>query len=155
MSKIVYLITILSVVLFKSETSFAQELKKDLGVCGKTYGAILEMTTTELPQLKSSTIQEDDFCDIGRYEQSANFIISLFNAKNELVYDKKVFLNTAAFAESIDSKNGTFKKTKIKMNAKNSRIIKFPKTPEMGELTAYKVKSLETGKESALTKIKW
>lgn len=155
MSKIVYLITILSVVLFKSETSFAQELKKDLGVCGKTFAAILEMTTTELPQLKSSIIQDDEFCDIGRYEQNANFIISLFNANNELVYDKKVYLNTAAFAEAIDSKMGSFQKTKIKIDAKNSRIINFPKAPNMGELTAYKVKSLETGKESALTKIKW
>jgi hypothetical protein len=155
MSKILYLITFLSVVLLKSETSFSQELKKELGICGKTMGAILEVTPTKVSQLTTVMLKNDEFCDNGRYEQSANFVISLYNAKKELVYDKLVYLNLSNFSEDVDLKNGSFKKTKIKKDSETSRIVKFPITKEMGEVSFYRIKSLENKTEPEMKTIKW
>jgi len=153
MSKTVYLITFLSVLLIKSETSFGQTLKKELGICGKTMGAILKLDPKAEPSLTSLIMKDTEFCDDGRYEQNANFIIYVYNAKSELIYDKHVYLNEHTFLEQTNSK-GEFKKTKI-LPGNNSRIIKIPITKEMGEAHFYKIESLVVKKTYGIKIIKW
>lgn len=154
MSKSMYLITILSVVLFISQTSFGQTLKKEVGICGKSFSAILKTSPKAEPVLTDSFIIEEEFCDNGRYEQGANFVISLYNAKDQLVYDKRVYLNSLTFNESADPKTGVFKKTKI-VEGSNSRILKFPVSVDMGKVTTYKIENLEGKKSYEKKKIKW
>lgn len=149
-----YLITILSVVLLISKTSFGQTLKKEVGICGKSFSALLKLSPKAEPVLSDSLRLEDEFCDNGRYEQGANFVISLYNTKNQLVYDKHVYLNTLTFNESTDPKTGVFKKTKI-TEGSNSRILKFPLSVDMGEVTSYKIENLERKKSYGKKKIKW
>lgn len=153
MSKTLYLITLLSVLLIKSETSFGQTLKKELGICGKTMAAILNSDPKAGPMLTSHIMQEAEFCDDGRYEKNANFIIYVYNAKSELIYDKHVYLNEHTFLEKTNSK-GEFKKTKI-LPGSNSRIVKIPISKEMGEAHSYKIESLEAKKTYGIRKIKW
>lgn len=153
MSKTLYLITLLSVLLIKSETSFAQTLKKELGICGKTMGAILKSDPKAEPSLTTVVMKDDEFCDDGRYELNANFIIYIYNAKSKLIYDKHVYLNEHTFVEETNSK-GEFKKTKI-LPGSNSRIIKIPITKEMGEAHSYKIESLVGNKTYGMKKISW
>lgn len=153
MSKTVYLIIFLSVVLIKSETSFGQTLKKELGICGKMMGAILKVDPKAEPVLKDAFIKETEFCDDGRYEKNANFVIYLYNEKSELVYDKHVYLNELTFHEETNSK-GEFVKTKISPSI-NSRIVKFPVSKEMGTVQSYKIESIADKKTFRMTKIKW
>jgi hypothetical protein len=155
MSKTVYLIIFLSVVLIKSETSFGQTLKKELGICGKTMGAILKVDPKAEPILKAAFMKDAEFCDNGRYEQGANYIIYLYNAKDQLVYDKHVYLSEHAIAEQANDK-GEFEveKTKI-LPSINSRIVKFPVSKEIGEVKSYKIESLGEKKVFGIKKIKW
>ncbi len=153
MSKTVYLIIFLSVVLIKSETSFGQTLKKELGICGKTMGAILKVDPKAEPVLKSAFIKDAEYCDDGRYELNANYVIYLYNAKNELVYDKHVYLNELTFHEETNSE-GEFVKTKITPSI-NSRIVKFPVTKEVGTIHSYKIESLVGKKTYDMKVIKW
>jgi hypothetical protein len=154
MFKTFYLITFLSVVLFKSESSFGQELKKELGVCGKTMDGILEISPKKNPVLSNASIKKEEFCDNGRYELNANYVIYLYNAKDQLIYDKHVFLNPIVYHEELDKKSKAFKKVEFQKGS-NSRIIKFPITNEMGAVSAYKIKSLSTLETSPLQKIQW
>ncbi len=156
MSKKMYLITFLSVVLFNSETSFGQELKKELGICGKSMSAILKIAQKTTPALVEASIHDSEFCDNGRYEESANFVIKLYGAGDKLVYDKHVFLNPLVFHEGMGDKKdpGAIKNTKIKQDG-NSRIVKFPVTPEMGKITKYKIESLDEKKTYEIQNIKW
>lgn len=154
MSKSMYLITVLSVVLFISKTSFGQTLKKEVGICGKSFSTIFKISPQAEPVLTDSFMKEEEFCDNGRYEQGANFIISLYDANDQLVYDKHVYLNTLTFHESADPKTGVFKKTKIVEGA-NSRILKFPVSVDMGQVTKYKIENLEGKKSYEKKKIKW
>lgn len=154
MSKKFYIIIFLSVLLFKSENSFGQELKKELGICGKTIGAILQTREDNTYELTNASIQEKEFCDDGRYERAPNFIISLYNADKKLVYDKHVYLNPWSIAESVDKKEGSFKDVKLKKHS-NSRIVKFPASKDMGNIEYYKIKSLEDKKDFEMKKIKW
>ncbi len=154
MSKSLYLITILSVVLFNSQTSFGQSLKKELGICGKTFSTVLKVAPKTDPSFSDSFMIEEEFCDNGRYEQGANYIISLYNAKDQLVYDKRIFLNVLTFTEATDPKTGKFKKTKV-IEGNNSRILKFPVSKEMGEVSSYKIEALENKKTYSTKKIKW
>lgn len=153
MSKTLYSIIFLSVLLIKSETSFGQTLKKELGICGKTMAAILKSAPLAEPSLTSLMMKDDEYCDDGRYEKNANFIIYIYNAKNELIYDKHVYLNEHTFLEETNSK-GEFKKTNI-LPSSNSRIIKIPITKEMGEAHSYKIESLLVEKTYGIKKIKW
>ena len=153
MLKTVYLSILLSILLLNSETTFGQTIKKEIGICGKTLGAILETDPTSGPVLDSLFMNNDEFCDNGRYEENANFIIYIYNSKNELVYDKHVFLNEHTFIEEADPK-GVFKKIKV-LPSSNSRIIKIPITKEMGEVVSYKIKSLINNKTYDNKKIKW
>lgn len=155
MSKTLYLIIFLSVVLIKSETSFGQTLKKELGICGKTMGAILKVNPKVGPILKSAFIKNEEFCDNGRYEQGANYIIYLYNAKDQLVYDKHVYLNEHTILEQANEK-GEFEKEKTKILTNiNSRIVKFPVPKEIGEVQSYKIESLGEKKVFGIKKIKW
>ncbi len=153
MSKIMYLIIFLSVLLIKSETTFGQTIKKDLSVCGKTMSAILETLPKIDPNLTSSIISDEEYCDSGRYEENANFIISFYNAKNEMLYDKHVYLNEHTFSEETDSK-GDFKKIKI-LPSSNSRIIKIPVTKAMGQIDSFSIKSLILNKTYKAKKVDW
>ncbi|MBC7429342.1 MAG: hypothetical protein H7336_12060 [Bacteriovorax sp.] len=154
MLKSLYIITILSVVLIYSQTSFSQSMKKELGICGKTFNTVLKISPKADPGFSNSFVTAAEFCDNGRYEQGANFIISLYNAKDQLIYDKRIFLNTLNFQEGHDIKSGAFKKTRI-VEGSNSRILKFPVSAEMGEVTSYKIESLEAKKTYPKKKIKW
>lgn len=153
MSRTLYLIIFLSVVLIKSETSFGQTLKKELGICGKTMGAILKVDPKTEPILKNTFIKDVEYCDDGRYELNANYIIYLYNAKNELVYDKHVYLNEHTFQEETNAE-GAFVKTKIAASI-NSRIVKFPVTKEVGAIHSYKIESLVGKKVYGMKVIKW
>lgn len=155
MSKTMYLITFLSVVLFNSETSFGQGLKKELGICGKSMSAIFKIAPKGDPALSEAFLKDEEFCDNGRYEQGANFVVSLYNAQDKLVYDKYIYLNPMVFHEGLDKKDtGKFVKTKITEND-NSRIVKFPVSKEMGEVTKYKIQSLSDKKTYEIKTIKW
>ncbi|MBC7715226.1 MAG: hypothetical protein H7177_17910 [Rhizobacter sp.] len=154
MLKSLYLITILAVVLINSQTSFSQEMKKELGICGKTFSTLMKISPKADPGFNESLLTEEEFCDNGRYEQGANYIISLYNAKDQLVYDKRIFLNNLTFQESSDPKTGVFKKTKI-TEGSNSRILKFPVSSDMGGVTSYKIESLDAKKTYSKKKIKW
>lgn len=154
MSKTVYLIIFLSVVLIKSETSFGQTLKKELGICGKTMGAIFKNPKAE-PVLTSAFMKDEEFCDNGRYEQGANYIIYLYNAKDQLVYDKHVYLSEHTIIEQANDK-GEFDKEKTKiLPSINSRIVNFPVPKEVGEVQSYKIESLGEKKVFGIKKIKW
>lgn len=154
MSKTVYLIIFLSVVLIKSETSFGQTLKKELGICGKTMGAIFKNPKAE-PILQSAFMKDEEFCDNGRYEQGANYIIYLYNAKDQLVYDKHVYLSEHTILEKANEE-GEFEKDKTKiLPSINSRIVKFPVPKEIGEVQSYKIESLGEKKVFGIKKIKW
>ena len=144
MSKTLYLITFLSVLLLKSETSFSQGLKKELGICGKSFNTIFKVEKDKDPVFTTAVMSDQEFCDNGRYEEGANFIIMLYNAKNQLVYDKHIFLNPQTFSEVANEK-GEFTETKIS-DAQNSRIVKFPLTKEMEAFTTYTIKSIKTKK---------
>ncbi len=154
MSKSWYLVIFLSVVIFNSKTSFGQELKKELGICGKTVSAILKSTPQDDADLSDIAVDEAEFCDNGRYELNANFIISFYDAKDKLIYNKKVFLTSLSIQESVDKKKGIFLKTKI-AESENSRIVKFPMSKEMGIFTSYKIESLDNSKIYGIKKIKW
>ena len=145
MPKIVYLITFISFLLFKSETSFSQELKKELGVCGKSFSTIFKVEKDKDPIFTTAIKSDEEFCDNGRYEEGANFVILIYNAKKELVYDKYIFLNPLTFSETTNKK-GEFIKTKIS-DIQNSRIIKFPISKEMGAFVFYKVKIIKSKKK--------
>lgn len=153
MFKTMYLITFLSVLLLNSETSFSQSLKKELGICGKSFNAVLKTEKNKDPILSTTIMREAEFCDNGRYEENANFVISLYNAKDQLVYDKHIFLNPLTYSERTNKK-GEFVSTKIS-DAGNSRIVKFPVSKEMGEITSYRIKSISDNKSYELQKIKW
>ena len=153
MFKTMYLITFLSVLLLNSETSFSQSLKKELGICGKSFNAILKIEKEKAPILSTTVMGQTEFCDNGRYEENANFVISLYNAKDQLIYDKYIFLNPLTYSEKTNKK-GEFINTKIS-DAGNSRIVKFPISTEMGEVTSYRIKSLTDNKTYDLQKIKW
>lgn len=153
MSKTVYLSILLSVLLIKSETTFGQTLKKELGICGKTMATILKLDPSAEPSLSFSVMNKDEYCDHGRYEENANFIIYIYNAKSELIYDKHVYLNEHTFLEETNPK-GEFKNTKI-LPSINTRIIKIPITKEMGEARSYKIESLIDDKTYKIKKIKW
>lgn len=154
MLKSLYLITVLSVVLINSKTSFSQTMKKELGICGKTFSTLMKISPKVDPSFNESFVTEEEFCDNGRYEHGANFIVSLYNAKNQLIYDKRIFLNTLIFQESHDPKTGVFKKTKI-VEGSNSRILKFPISKEMGEVASYKIESIEPSIKYSVKKINW
>lgn len=153
MSKTLYLIIFLSVVLINSETSFGQGLKKELGICGKTMAGIFETAPNARPALESLTMNDDEFCDDGRYEKNANFVVYLYNSKNQLVYDKYIYLNKLTFQESTNEK-GEFVNAKVTPST-NSRIVKFPVPKEIGPIASYKIESLETKKVYEMKKIKW
>lgn len=157
MSKTLYLIIILSVVLFKSENSFGQDLKKELGICGKTMSALLVTAPKKDPELSASSVNDEEFCDNGRYELNANFVIYLYDAKDKVVYDKHVYLSTLNYQERTNGK-GTFIKSKV-AEGPSSRIVKFPISKTMGQVTSYKIKSLKTNKMNEkiteLKKIQW
>lgn len=153
MSKTIYLIIFLSVVLIKSETSFGQTLKKEQGVCGKTMGAILKVDPKTEPILKNTFMKDAEYCDDGRYELNANYVIYLYNSKDELVYDKYVYLNELTFHETANDK-GEFTKTKI-VPSINSRIVKFPVPKTAGDISSYKIESLVEKKSYTKQKIKW
>lgn len=157
MSKTIYLIILLSILLLKSETSFglASRLPSnlELGVCGKTMAAILTTNPKKEPLLKKFMIKENEYCDLGRYEENANYIIYIYNMKDELIYDKYVYLNENTFLEQTNSK-GEFIKIKV-LPSNNSRIIKIPITREMGEAFSYKIESLVENKIYGIKKIKW
>lgn len=144
MSKTLYLITFLSVLLIKSETSFSQDLKKELGICGKTFSTILVTEKDKDPVFTTAVSKDEEFCDNGRYEEGANFVIMLYDAKNQVVYDKHIFLNPLTFAE-VTNEKGEFTDTKIS-DGKNSRIVKFPLKKEMGEFVSYKIKNIKSNK---------
>ena len=153
MSKKIYLMLLFSILFFKPETIFGQTLKKKSGICGKTMGAILKTDPKSIPDLDSIIVKDDIFCDNSRYELNANYIISIYNNKNELVYDKHIYLNNYTFLEEADS-DGTLKMIKV-LSGNNYRIIKIPINKEMGEVNAYKIKSLTLNKTYETKKIKW
>lgn len=156
MFKTMYLITLLSVVFFYSKTSFSQGLKKELGVCGKSASLIFKLEAQKDPVITEAFLRDDEFCDNGRYEEGANFVLTFYNAQDKAVYDKYIFLNPLTFYEGFDPKAPTkFKDTKIIEG--NSRIIKIPVTKEMGEVISYKIQSLEGKNKKTYDKkkIKW
>jgi hypothetical protein len=93
-------------------------------------------------------------CDNGRYEEGTNYIVSLYDAKDKLVYDKRIYLNSFTFQEISDFKTGVFKKTKI-TEGSNARILKFPVSAQMGEVKSYKIESLEDKKTYTKKNIQW
>jgi hypothetical protein len=127
------LLLFISVFQIYSKQSFAQVMKKDLGICGTTFSAIFKVDPKADPSIESIFEKQEEFCDDGRYEKNANYLISIYNEKNELVYDKKIYLNPVVFQESIDKKTLKFKKTILGKN-ETSRIVKFPVEKKDGHI---------------------
>ncbi len=157
MKNSLFLLLFLSVLSFNSKTSFGQGLKKDLGVCGIPMSVVMRFEKNHEPLLESALLlkNNDEYCDNGRYEDNANYIISLYNDKNTLVYDKHVFLNTILTFEKGDEKKiGKFKSTKLLSKA-TSRIVKFPVNPSMGNVTSYKIEAIHEKKATEMKKFIW
>jgi len=156
-SLITFLILFLSVLSFNSKTSFGQGLKKDLGICGQTLSAILKFDQNKNPYLDNPIFLEskEEFCDDGRYEEHANYIISLYSDKNVLVYDKHIYLNIFQTMEKMDEKkSGKFKSTKLKVGT-TSRIVKFPINEKMGNVVSYQIESIQEKKITEKLKLNW
>lgn len=155
MEKLRYLSIILSFLLINSKISFSNVLKKELGVCGKSMGAILEISPEKEPLLLENIILEkEEFCDYGRYEKGANYKIFLYNTEEKLVYDKSVYLNPLTIREQTNKKTGAFVKTKIE-EKRSSRIVKFPIPKEMGEIAFYQIESIKLEKKYDKKKMSW
>lgn len=137
--------------LFKADAILAQTSKKGPETCGKTMSTIFKKNPKSDPVLTYSVVKDDEYCDTGRYELNANYLISFYNAENKLIYDKHVFLNEHTFVEETSSK-GKFTKAQI-LPSQNSRIVKIPITKEMGEAQTYKIQSLATNKTYKVQKI--
>ncbi|NOT79670.1 MAG: hypothetical protein HOP07_11820 [Bacteriovoracaceae bacterium] len=157
MIKGLHFFLILSVVICNSKTSLGQDLKKDLGICGKTMSTLMKFNQAGEPVLESAMVIEanEEFCDGGRYEEHANYKIYLYDQNNTLVYDKLIFLNPLLVIEKLDDKKkGKFKSVKMIPHA-TSRIVKFPITKMMNSITSYKIQSIETKQSTQIKKIDW
>ncbi len=157
MHKLMYLITFLSVFLLNIKYSFSEEksaphLKKDLGICGKTISATFELIPQKEPKLSDPVEIDEEFCDGGRYEIPANFIIELYNANKKLVYDKHIYFSEEQFHEHFDNKTGKIKIEKV-TETDGSRIVKFPLSLDFKKFVYYKVKNIRTQKITELKKI--
>lgn len=151
------LFTFLSVIAFFTSSLFAQtKLKKEQGLCGKTMSAVLKTDPQADNHLISIFKLDDEFCDYGRYEENANFIIYLYDDKDRLVYDKYVYLNPFTIHESTDPKKnpGKIKLQKIEKGTA-SRIVKFPLAPQLGNVKSYQIESLAEKKVSKRFAITW
>ena len=153
--------TISSVCLLITSSLFTQtfaetKLKKELGVCGKTLSAVLKVDPTTDAQISSAFKLEEEFCDYGRYEENANFIVYLYDANDKLIYDKHVQLNTLSVYESTDHKKAPGK-IEIKNLSKKpvSRVVKFPLTTEISSAKSYKIESLDEKKMTAKKSLTW
>lgn len=141
-------------VLFTSPLFAEVELKKELGVCGKTMTVVFRIFPAADPDFTSAFKLDEEFCDYGRYEENANYIISLYDDRDQLVYDKRVYINPINVVESDDPKRpGKLEMVKIE-KAPMSRIVKFP-LPSHLTYKSYLVKSIKDQKTYAKKIIKW
>lgn len=154
-------LTISSVCLLITSSLFTQtfaetKLKKELGVCGKTLSTVLKVDPTADAQISSAFKLEEEFCDYGRYEENANYIVYLYDANDKLIYDKHIQLNTLSVYESTDHKKAPGK-IEIKNLSKNpvSRVVKFPLSAEFGSIKSYKIESLNDKKTTAKKSLTW
>jgi len=147
---------ILSAVLLITSSLFAQEkMKKELGICGKTMSAVFKIGPNIDPQIASAFKLEDEFCDYGRYEENANFILYLYDSTGKLVYDKQVYLNPVNLIEQDDPKKPGELALKKRELAPTSRIVKFPLTASMGKVSSYKIESIKDKKTTDKKTINW
>ena len=153
--------TISSVCLLITSSLFTQtfaetKLKKELGVCGKTLSAVLKVDPATDAQISSAFKLEEEFCDYGRYEENANYIVYLYDANDKLIYDKHVQLNTLSVYESTNPKK-TPGKIEVKSLSKKpvTRVVKFPLSPEISLAKSYKIESLDEKKMSDKKNLTW
>jgi len=135
---------------------FAQScLKKELGICGKMMSVVFKTSPAADPEFVVVFKLDEDFCDYGRYEENANYILYLYDAKDKLIYDKHVYLNPVNIQESTDPKKpGKLTLQKIE-KVPMSRIVKFPMAPQMGEIKKYRIESLIDKKSTSLKTLNW
>ncbi len=159
--KLLLLIFTLSAPFFNSTLLFAEALfsevtlKKELGICGKTMSTLFRISPTSEPEFTLAITFEQEFCDYGRYEENANYIISLYNAKDQLIYDKHIYINPINRLEAVDPKvPGKLKIIKVE-KAPTSRTVKFPYSEAMGEIKYYSVKQIAENKRYAKKIIDW
>ncbi len=154
--KTLLLICILSAPLLNSSSLFAEvTLKKELGICGKTMSTVFKVSPTAEPEFTSAIVLEEEFCDYGRYEENANYILSLYDAKNQLIYDKYIYINPINLLEAIDPKNSGKLQIKKVEKTPTSRIVKFPQSLSTGKIKYYSVKQLTDNKTFAKKSIDW
>lgn len=154
-----FLCTILSAFVLYSSQIFGDQnkltLKKEQGVCGKTLSVVFKIGPNISPEFSNAFKLPEEFCDYGRYEEQANYIIYLYNKDQKLVYDKYIYINPLSYFEGLDSKEvGKFKSAEVKKENK-TRIIKFPMASNMGEISSYKIESIVHKKVYEMKTIKW
>jgi hypothetical protein len=154
--KLSTIFTLSVALLITSSLSAEEKMKKELGICGKTLSAVLKVAPNAEPQIASAFKLEDEFCDYGRYEQNANYIVYFYDAKDKLVYDKYVFLSTEVVHETTDHKKkpGEIELKKISKGPA-SRVVKIPLDAKLEQIKSYKVESLEDKKISAKKSLTW
>lgn len=149
-------LTLSAFLLITSSLSAEEKMKKELGVCGKTLSTVLKVAPNAEPQISSAFKLEEEFCDYGRYEKNANYIVYFYDAHDKVVYDKHVFLSTDVIHESTDHKK---KPGEIELKKKDkgpaSRVLKIPLDAKLEQIKSYKVESLEDKKISAKKSLTW
>ncbi len=143
MKKCIYVLAFLSVISFNTKYTFAQESKKEIGICGESISFVLSLDHYHQAKIGNIIKTKNEFCDEGRFEKGANVLITLLNKESTEVYSKEVFLNLHQFNEVVDPKTNKFVKTKI-VKGDTSRIVKLPKTKKMGEIHKIRITELAT-----------
>lgn len=143
MKKIIHILVFLSVASFNTKYAFAQESKKEIGICGDTISFVLGLDQEHHVEIGSIIQNNTEYCDDGRFEKDANVLISLFNNESREVYSKEVFLSLFHFNEVVDPQTKKFIKTNIS-KGQTSRIVKLPKTQNMGVLQKIRITELTT-----------
>jgi hypothetical protein len=143
MKKFLQYLVILSVISFNTKYTFAQESKKEIGICGETISFVLNIDQNHQAKIGSIIQNKNEYCDDGRFEKGANVLVSLINHESTEVYNKEIFLNLHQYNEVIDPKTNKFIKTSI-IKGQNSRILKLPKTKKMGTLKKIRITELNT-----------
>ncbi len=143
MKKYTFYLAVVSVISFNTKYTFAQESKKEIGICGDTISFVLSLDENHQAKIGSIFKNKNEYCDDGRFEKGANLHIALLDKNSTEVYHKEVFLNLNQFNEVVDPKTNKFVKTKI-VKGQTSRIVKLPQTSKMGEIHKIRITELAT-----------
>lgn len=142
MNKLLYISTlVLSITVYMAQgTAASQETSAS---CGKRLAATFKVTNGKEPRLEEFMRAEEEFCDEGLDELSANFELSFYDQNKKIIYTKKVYLSPSIKIETVD-KEGRFISSK-EMEGTTSRVVAMSEENSK-QFAYYSIKSL-TDKE--------